>query len=86
MDTCKLYRVAAGPWLEWALKQKDNDGGKPLHVTSCRGQLQVVNELLEHGAGIESKGPFDFMPLHYACSNRHVAVVNELVAQPRIGF
>jgi ankyrin repeat protein len=57
---------------------KNNDGETPL---SAQGQLpsQVVKEFLEHGADIESKDFEGWVPLHFACSHGHAAVVIELL-------
>jgi ankyrin repeat protein len=38
----------------------------PLHEASLKGQVQVVKELLEHGADTEAKDDDDWTALHYA--------------------
>jgi ankyrin repeat protein len=43
--------------------------------------MQVLKELLEHGADIEAKDNRGYTPLHWACYNSHVAVVNELLSR-----
>jgi ankyrin repeat protein len=45
------------------------------------GHVQVVKELLEHGADIEAEDNCDSTPLHRACYNGHVAVGNELLSR-----
>jgi ankyrin repeat protein len=51
----------------------------PLIVASLRGHVQVVNELLVHGAYIEVRDNYSRTPLHLAVIKRHLAIVNELV-------
>jgi ankyrin repeat protein len=56
------------------------NGLTPLHRASTKGHVQLVKELLGHGADIEVKGLFYWTPLDYACLNGHSAVVNELLS------
>jgi ankyrin repeat protein len=43
---------------------KHKDGYTPLHTACYLGYVQVFNELLEHGAGIEGGNAYvEFMPL-----------------------
>jgi ankyrin repeat protein len=57
---------------------KHYDDMTPLHWASLYGHVQVVIELLGHGADIEAKQNGGWTPLHLACYNDHVTVVNEL--------
>jgi ankyrin repeat protein len=51
----------------------------PLHFACKKGHVQVLNELLDHGADVETKDVFGRTPLHFACLNGHLAVVVELI-------
>jgi ankyrin repeat protein len=55
-------------------------GWTPLTWASMKGHVQVVKELLEHGADMKAKDNQDSTPLHFACSLGHLAVVNELLS------
>jgi ankyrin repeat protein len=59
---------------------KDYLGETPLHRASDLGHSQVVRELLDHGADIDSKDNIHSTPLHFAAMEGHVAVVNELLS------
>jgi ankyrin repeat protein len=52
----------------------------PLIVASFKGFLAVFQALLEHGADPEAKDNGGWMPLHWACWNGHLAMVNELLS------
>jgi ankyrin repeat protein len=54
------------------------NGVTPLIVASCAGHVQVVKELVEHGAEIEAKTIDGYTALHFACAQGHPAVVKEL--------
>jgi ankyrin repeat protein len=55
-------------------------GWTPLLAASNRGHVQVVKELLEHGADIEAYDNDGWTALHFACGNGHAAVVIELLS------
>jgi ankyrin repeat protein len=57
----------------------DESGMKPLHRASHKGHVQVVIELIDHGADVEATTISGATPLHYACSKGRVAVVIELI-------
>jgi ankyrin repeat protein len=60
---------------------KDNyDGETPLIAASTKGHVQVVIELLEHGADIEESDILGWRPLHCACWNGHLTVVIEFLS------
>jgi ankyrin repeat protein len=48
---------------------KNNNSETSLIEAIYRGHVQLVKELLEHGADIEAKGLFDWTPLHNAAMN-----------------
>jgi ankyrin repeat protein len=58
----------------------DSYSGAPLRAASSHGSVQVVKELLEHGADTEAKGFCGARSLHSACCKGHLAVVNELLS------
>jgi ankyrin repeat protein len=62
-------------------RDTDSDGADwtPLHWASRWGHVQVVKELLDHGADIDAKDEGGGTPLLYACLNGHLAVVVELI-------
>jgi ankyrin repeat protein len=53
----------------------------PLHVACEKGHVQVVKELVEHGADVDVKDKDGSSPLHWACAKGHLAVVNELLSR-----
>jgi ankyrin repeat protein len=60
---------------------RDSDQGlTPLLEASGLGHVQVVNDLLEHGADIQAQTTSGSTPLHWACIGGHLAVVNELLS------
>jgi ankyrin repeat protein len=58
----------------------DSAGCTALHKASNQGHVQVVIELLMHGADIEAQDWNGSTPLHYACSQDHLAVANVLLS------
>jgi ankyrin repeat protein len=76
----RLFSVGAD------VNAKNNNciGMTPLHKASFRGHVQVIKELLVHGADMDAKDNDDGVTaLHCACTNGHLAVVNELVGEPQ---
>jgi ankyrin repeat protein len=57
------------------------DDWTPLHWASLEGHSQVANELMEHGAVIETTDNDDYTALHFACNQGHLPVVNELLSR-----
>lgn len=51
----------------------------PLHVAACLGQLNIVRDLLVHGASFDSVDKEGNTPLHLACQNGNTDVVEELL-------
>jgi ankyrin repeat protein len=63
------------------IEAKNIFGWTPLIAACVEGNLQVFQALREHGADIEAKEyGFGQAPLHWACYNGHLAVVNELLS------
>jgi ankyrin repeat protein len=54
-------------------------GNTALHKASDRGHVQVVKELLGHGADVNVKDNNIWTPLHFACWKGHAQVFKELV-------
>jgi ankyrin repeat protein len=74
-EVCRLLRAGAD------IEAKDIIlGFTPLVVASKEGHLQVLKELLEHGADIDAESFGGMTALHFACSHEHLAVVNELLS------
>jgi ankyrin repeat protein len=55
-------------------------GSAPLHWASRKGHVQVVNELLDHGADTEATTALGSTALHLASGRGQLAVVNELLS------
>jgi ankyrin repeat protein len=58
----------------------DNNGWTTLHKVCWNGNMQVVIELLDHGADIEAKDNDGDTPLHWAVIKGHLPVVKALLA------
>ena len=60
------------PLLSLTVNTCDAVGNTPLHKAALRGQRQIVEALLEHGAAknVPTKDEF-FTPLHLACQYNH---------------
>jgi ankyrin repeat protein len=59
---------------------KTSDGSTHLIVASLRDHVQVVIELLEHGADVNTKDDTDWTALHWAIFEGHLAIVKALVS------
>ncbi|KAH9162741.1 hypothetical protein LEN26_000809, partial [Aphanomyces euteiches] len=57
------------------------NGVTPLHHASSHGHMDVVKELLAHGASINRATNQGTTSLHLASSNGHLVLVNKLLAQ-----
>jgi ankyrin repeat protein len=74
-EVCRLLSLGAD-----VNASKDNYGWKHLHCACSKGHVQVIKELLEHGADMEAKDNDDRTPLHWACGCDHLLAVNELLS------
>ncbi|XP_063225053.1 serine/threonine-protein kinase TNNI3K-like [Bacillus rossius redtenbacheri] len=60
------------------LNMVDGSGDNLLHGAVAGGQLHLVEELLDAGAGIESRNAWGNAPLHLACKYRRLEVARYL--------
>jgi ankyrin repeat protein len=58
----------------------DDDYETALYKASWNGHVQVVKDLLEHGADMEAEDDCGLTALHRACIPGHLVVVNELLS------
>jgi ankyrin repeat protein len=69
-EVCRLLKAGAD------IEAKDIlYGSTPLHWANYKGHVQVVKELLDHGANTEAEGFDGDTPLHCACWYGHFAIV-----------
>ena len=67
-----------------ALSARDSDGSTPLHCASWKGQVAVVELLLDEGADINAHNQNDHWgdtPLHAAAHGNQTAVARVLIAR-----
>ena len=62
-----------------SVNMRDHHGDTPLHEACICGNLAIVNELLDHGADVNSKNDDDEFPLHTACKEGYVEIVKEIL-------
>lgn len=58
----------------------------PLHCAAQSGHLDIVKELLEYGANINSKDKNGYNILHFACFHNHHALVEYLIQNTSINM
>ena len=61
------------------MESANKDGCKPLYRAAVNDHLEVVRELLKHGAKVESAKKGVWTTLYTAALNGHVEVVRELL-------
>ena len=54
------------------MESVNDDGWTPLNGAACKGHVEVVRELLNHGASMESVNNNGFTTLNSAANSGHV--------------
>eukprot|EP00668_Euglena_longa_P041696 GGOE01054905.1.p1 GENE.GGOE01054905.1~~GGOE01054905.1.p1 ORF type:complete len:1000 (-),score=172.16 GGOE01054905.1:309-3308(-) len=62
----------------------ENDGWRPIHIATEKGDLQILQLLLSRGADPNAPGQAGLTPLHLACLKGHAAVAEELVVMHNV--
>jgi len=57
----------------------NKDGWSPIHYAAIRGDLEIMNSLINAGANIEALSPNESTPLMYAARYGHIRVVKLLL-------
>jgi hypothetical protein len=68
-----------GPRMHRCINEKYEGVGTPLHVAAYRGDLAIVQLLLQKGASLHTRGNFGLTPLEVACQEGKEAVVRLLL-------
>lgn len=58
---------------------KNQDGQTAVHLVSIAGKDDILRELLDHEANVNSRDTAGYTPLHYACQNNYPTSVRLLV-------
>ena len=61
------------------VNSRDQYGFTPLHLASRYGRLNVVHELLSHGAHVNPRSLYGETPLHVAAIAKHPRIVHALI-------
>ena len=61
------------------LNQREPPGNTPLHIASMWHRLDVVQELIEHGADVNAKADDGWTPLHDAVDVQNFEIVKYLL-------
>jgi ankyrin repeat protein len=61
------------------INEQNEEGWTPLHIACWKGQVDLVRELLLHGANVNIKNNLGCIPLHYACVAGHLEIVKLLI-------
>ena len=61
------------------VNSRDQYGFTPLHLASRYGRLNVVHELLRHGAHVNPRSLYGETPLHVAAIAKHPRIVHALI-------
>ena len=90
---CDLYRKPCYYHVslyQWGLNRLNNHGRSPLHIASKKGNIKIVEKLLEAKAYTNPSGPFYYKknipsPLHVASEKGHFQIVQKLLdAQAKV--
>ena len=73
--------VSAFKNFHWNQRNRIGDTG--LHLAASKGHVEVVHQLLDKGAELETKDKYGRTPLSYAVEGRHQAVVDVLESAQR---
>lgn len=65
--------------LEIGCSTQSKSGNTPLHVSAIRGDVEVSEELIAHGADVNAVGEDGYTPLHEAIEQGRTAVVECLL-------
>lgn len=70
--------------VKWLLKHDaevsiNGDGRSPLHIAAVRGNLTIVQHLVNHGCEIDTKDNFSFTPFSLACLRGHLAIIQYIM-------
>lgn len=63
---------------DFGTKSQPNNGETLLHVAAARGYVNVINELLVHGADVEKRDNDGWIPLHAAAYGEHKMAIQIL--------
>ena len=61
------------------VNSRDQYGFTPLHLASRYGRLNVVQELLKHGAHVNPRSLYGETPLHVAAIAKHPRIIHALI-------
>jgi ankyrin repeat protein len=84
LHVCSTEEIARlliqnGSGAETNMEAREAENNTPLHYASDNGFADVVQELINNGADINSKCDCEWTPLHWACQNGHPKVVQILI-------
>lgn len=62
------------------LNQVGSNGRSPLQIAAFKGSLKIVKTLVQNGASVHYREPYNITALHEAAGNGHTAVVKYLLS------
>ena len=70
--------------VKWLLKHNaeisiNGDGRSPLHIATVRGNLAIVQHLIQHKCEINLKDNYQFTPFSLACLRGHLAIIQYMM-------